>query len=198
MTKWAQLLFLLSCYAAMTAMAAEVPRFQDYPVSTVFKGKPAAPKLADQESRRYRTRIREGVRKGWGVSKGGSHGPESNVAGPNFAGHYIVIHWGCGTGCLQMAVVDAVTGDVFAPPAISRQAKSFGFSLPIMTLGNRVSRAPDIHFRLDSRLLIIRSTPDQIAEAHPTYDFYFLREAKGWKLLKRILVPVDTKLEGDP
>ena len=36
--------------------------------------------------------------------------------GVNFAGHYVVASWGCGTGCAQFAIIDAITGDLYAPP----------------------------------------------------------------------------------
>jgi hypothetical protein len=36
--------------------------------------------------------------------------------GVNFDGHFVVATWGCGTGCGQFAIVDAITGKVFAPP----------------------------------------------------------------------------------
>ncbi|AOY88285.1 hypothetical protein BKP64_08975 [Marinobacter salinus] len=31
----------------------------------------------------------------------------------NFAGHYLLLYWGCGTGCQQFAIVDVKTGQVF-------------------------------------------------------------------------------------
>lgn len=31
---------------------------------------------------------------------------------PNFAGHYILTTWGCGTSCLMGAIIDARTGKV--------------------------------------------------------------------------------------
>jgi membrane dipeptidase len=34
---------------------------------------------------------------------------------PNFAGHYIVSNWGCGTMCQMVAIVDVKNGDVFFP-----------------------------------------------------------------------------------
>ena len=47
----------------------------------------------------FRTRLIEGAKKG-----------------PNFAGHYTVVTWGCGTNCAVVAIVDAKTGIVhFAP-----------------------------------------------------------------------------------
>lgn len=39
---------------------------------------------------------------------------ESASSGPNFAGHFTVITWGCGTDCFQYAVVDAITGEMIA------------------------------------------------------------------------------------
>jgi hypothetical protein len=32
--------------------------------------------------------------------------------GPNFAGHYTVALWGCGTSCQSFAIIDAKTGAV--------------------------------------------------------------------------------------
>ena len=91
MTRAAGLLLL-----TITTVTAQ-PKFEDYPVIEVFRGTPAAPILATAEQRMYRTRIRNGVAAG---------------AGPNFAGHYFVISWGCGSNCAMMAMVDARTGEV--------------------------------------------------------------------------------------
>jgi len=74
------------------------PRFEDMPVTEKFAGKPAPVKLLTTEARRYRTVIREGAREG-----------------PNFAGHFTIVTWGCGAGCVQFAIVDAKTGLVYSP-----------------------------------------------------------------------------------
>lgn len=76
-----------------------VPTFEQFPVSTVYRGTLHPPLLRTPLERRYRTRIREAVREG-----------------VNFAGHYVLAKWGCGTGCYKFAVVDAVTGVIFDPP----------------------------------------------------------------------------------
>src|SRR5207245_740192 len=34
----------------------------------------------------------------------------------NFAGHYRVTFWGCGSVCSAAALIDLQTGDVFPPP----------------------------------------------------------------------------------
>src|SRR5919112_705269 len=79
--------------------ASPAPRFEDYPARGVYKGRPAPVRLDSRQARMFRTRLREDSR-----------------SGPNFAGHYTVVIWGCGSGCAQMGVVDARTGRVFFPP----------------------------------------------------------------------------------
>ena len=51
--------------------------------------------LATPTQREFRTILRNGARKG-----------------PNFAGHYTVVEWGCGSNCVVFAVVDARNGEV--------------------------------------------------------------------------------------
>lgn len=184
---------LITVISAAAQGIPVLPRFEDYPAGQVFKGKPATPKLVTQAARLYRTRIREGVEKGWGVYDGGD-GKRNERPGSNFAGHYIIIRWGCGSPCIQMAVVDAETGIVYSPPITSSGS---GFVLPLLTLGNRVSRNPDVDFRLGSRLMIVRTTPVR-SEQHPSYEYYFLFEQNRWKLLRRIQLADDARLSGDP
>lgn len=75
------------------------PRFADYRAGEFFSGKPAEPKLVRPRERLFRTKIREGAAKG-----------------ANFAGHYAIAEWGCGSSCVSIAVVDVKTGDVFPGP----------------------------------------------------------------------------------
>jgi hypothetical protein len=84
--------------AAILVGSDGIPRFEDYPVTAIFKGVPAPPKLRPVD-RLFRTRIREGVAKG-----------------PNFAGHYTIADWGCGTGCVSIAIVDASDGRIYDAP----------------------------------------------------------------------------------
>jgi hypothetical protein len=66
--------------------------------------------------------------------------------GVNFAGHYILTTWGCGTNCSQSAIIDARTGRVFFPDQL--EGAGFGFcELPDDT-------EPLVH-QADSRLLIL-------------------------------------------
>ena len=50
-----------------------------------------------------------------------------NSKGPNFAGHYFVVNWGCGSGCLMLVIVDAMTGASqggMRPAAVSKLEES--------------------------------------------------------------------------
>jgi hypothetical protein len=66
--------------------------------------------------------------------------------GVNFAGHYILTTWGCGTNCTQSAIIDARNGRVFFPPIL--EGAGFGFcELP--------DDAEQLVTRADSRLLVL-------------------------------------------
>jgi hypothetical protein len=74
------------------------PAFVRFP-ATIYRGRPARVDLRSHPTaRRFRTVLREGAR-----------------LGPNFAGHYTLIDWGCGTSCRAFAIVDAKTGGVYFP-----------------------------------------------------------------------------------
>ena len=51
----------------------------------------------------------------------------------NFAGHYIVTNWGCGTMCQMVAVIDVLNGDVFFPFTTSMGACFLADSSLIIT-----------------------------------------------------------------
>ncbi len=182
----------VSASLAMTMLAAlqiaraqnhteRLPRFEDYPVKEVFNRIPHLPILVTPEQRLFRTRIREGVEKGWGVWINGAWGEERNLPGPNFAGHYIVIVWGCGTACIRMAVSNAETGAVYDPPVSYK-----GFALPMLVFPNSVGRAADVEFRKDSRLMIVRATPHADRRSASPFAFYSLWQDEHWTLLRRV------------
>jgi len=83
--------------------------FPKYPVRSIFSGKPARPVLSSHEANEFRTKIREGV-----------------ANGVVFAGHYEIAVWGCGSGCLSFAVIDAFNGKVTFFPASVSQVQEVG------------------------------------------------------------------------
>lgn len=168
---------------AVIAQSA-VPRFEDYTVKNIFTGTAAQPILNTPEERRFRTVIREGVAKGWGVEDGAT-GKEMAKPGPNFAGHYAIIRWSCGAPCLMAAIADLQTGTVLYPPITGLGIGKPDFALPMLTPELAVSRNAELEYRLDSGLLIIKATPRQTAK-HPSYVYYFLLEGNHWRLLRQV------------
>jgi protein-disulfide isomerase len=130
------------------------PRFEDYPAGELYKGPIAPVRLDSRKARAYRTRLREDSR-----------------GGPNFAGRYTVVIWGCGTGCAQMGVVDAVTGRVYFPPVEY---------MDILDMDDEAERSK--WFRPDSKLL--RVTRDYYDGRGGYKAYYFLFDRGRFRLLR--------------
>jgi len=163
---------------AMTAWAqtpgSPVPQFEDYPATRTFKGKPAEPILGTPEQRRYRTRIRDGAMKGSDVWSGSWRNPITN-GGPNFAGHYFVIRWGCGSQCVMMAIVDAETGNVYEPPLAEK-----GFlHVPLDHLSEM-----EVDLRLDSNLIVLRNACRDFKDRTSCGVYYFDWNGNRFALVK--------------
>jgi hypothetical protein len=104
-----------------------VPRFSEYPVNERYAGK-TAPLVLSREARMFRTRLKDAAR-----------------GRPNFAGHFIVTTWGCGTECLEGAIIDARTGRVFMLP----------FTLCCWAPGTVDENFKPVEFRLNSNLIVL-------------------------------------------
>jgi hypothetical protein len=104
-------------------------------------------------------------------------GARANV---EFAGHYTVPRWGCGTGCNQFVIVDSVSGTVYDTP----------FS--VVELPGRWEEAhnPGNHermeFHLESRLMKLNMCPNE--KDCGFYD-YVMIDGKGLRLVGRQLLP---------
>lgn len=46
-------------------------------------------------------------------------------SGPNFAGHFVIAEWGCGSNCQDHAIVDVITGNIVAFGIPSESGLSF-------------------------------------------------------------------------
>jgi hypothetical protein len=90
--------------------------------------------------------------------------------GPNFAGHYTIVQWGCGAGCVQFAVVDAKTGAVFMPP--------FYVGPRAFVEGQTGEPEEPLQFRADSKLLIVSGSRNEKGEG-----VYYYRWDKGRLML---------------
>ena len=115
----------------------------------------------------YRTRIRKGA--------GGEKG---EVPRPNFAGHYFVLRWGCGSNCQMMAIVDAKTGTIYNPPL-----RGGGTDLYV----NMDMLSPaEIEFRRDSSLMVLRNGCQSARSECGVY--YFNWRNNKFTLVKRVLI----------
>jgi hypothetical protein len=101
------LIVILASWCEASAQKSNLPRFEDHRVPKTFSGKPVPVNLrSHSKARLFRTMLKLSAEKG-----------------PNFAGHYTVGTWGCGSDCRMVAVIDAVTGRVyFAPFQVSTGA----------------------------------------------------------------------------
>jgi hypothetical protein len=135
--------------------AANLPGFEEFPARPVAIAKPAPVRLASREAKRFRTVLREGAQKG-----------------PNFAGHYTIVSWGCGTACTRIAIVDAQDGDVTFPPQLQP------LSYFMVT-----DQSPSLQYRLDSNLLVATGAPMDRDKAGV---FYYRWTGRSLKQLKYV------------
>jgi len=161
MAKIGHLIFL----AAITCMGQQLPprpNFSKFPAAKMFHGRPAPPKLLTKDQRMFRTMIRTG---------GEIH--------EQFAGHYTIAQWGCGTDCSQFAVVDSMTGAVCGPFTVS--------GLPWSWLDDHQGQDYEhVAFKPTSRLLQVNGCPNE--HACGFYD-YVVEDGKGLKLIRKELLP---------
>jgi len=112
------------------------PRFDQHLAKHEFTGIPAKVNLSSHpEAPMWRTRLGEGASRG-----------------PNFAGRFTIVGWGCGTDCTHIAIVDATSGAVYFPKNLR--------SLVWTNVYDDVLRDDVLRFRKDSDLLIVVGMPN--------------------------------------
>lgn len=119
---------------AQTVDLRKAPKPDSYPVRERYRGKLASVILESKRARLFRTVIREGAK-----------------TGPNFAGHYTAVAWGCGLGAFSLAVVDSKTGKVYFPPF--ECVDGAGFGLPFVN-------ALGPMFRINSKMIVFYGYDD--------------------------------------
>ncbi|MGB7759413.1 MAG: hypothetical protein WBL61_06260 [Bryobacteraceae bacterium] len=175
-------MLLLASSGWPQSRSGALPRFEDNPASEIYAGTLATPKLATPLEQTYADQIRDGVEIGSGIDRDGKV-----QKGPNFGGDLIVIQWSCGAPCLRMAVVDARSGDVYYPPISKNGIGARSFDLPLLMIGDSVSQNPEVRFRPDSNLMIIKATPNWWSSGrHPSFTYYFLWRQNRWTLLRKV------------
>ncbi len=154
-----QTIFLLIvCVVSISAQQKRLPRFQDYAVRENYKGKVASVKLTSSSARMFRTMLRQNAKEG-----------------VNFAGHYILATWGCGSDCHSFAIIDAKTGTVYFSPLIS-------------FVGGQLFQEEDrLQFRKNSRLLVVAGAKDD----EEIGKFYYEWKNNRLRLLRKTELPLE-------
>ncbi|KQV53724.1 hypothetical protein [Duganella sp. Root336D2] len=143
---------------------ADAPRFEDYPVKP-YTGPVAAVRWrADPQARLYRTMLKN----------------STQDQRPNFAGHFIVAHWGCGSSCVMNKIIDARTGKVFHPAGVETNVV-MNIDGPLFDDGGM------LRYRADSRLFILIGDPEEDEKRRGISFFEWT--GTRMKLLRRVKVP---------
>ena len=136
-------------------------RYEDFPAGKAFAGKPAAVKLITKKARMNRTVLREGA-----------------AGGPNFGGHYTVVTWGCGSSCVQFAIVDAISGNVYFP--------SFYVAVGVGSDQDYEHIPEPLQYKLDSKLLMVTGN---LNEAEKGGVYYYKWDNSRLTLIKQSELP---------
>ncbi len=139
-----------------TSLTVDQPfRFERYPVSVAEISAGKKPILSTAFAKRYKTVI------------------TADAGKPvNFAGHYRVVTWGCGTDCRGFAIINKLTGATYALPGVDYVAG---------VMGNDEER---LEFKKDSRLFVITGIKNDEVEG----KFYYLWDKERLRLLARFPV----------
>lgn len=155
--------FNLVLLLASISVAAEhkFPTTDEYLVKESFQGKPAPVDLKSHPSaHNFRTRLREGAKKG-----------------PNFAGKYTIVKWGCGIGCLSVSIIETSSGKVNFPAEISS----------IFFIGIPENPNENIEYGLiykkESNLLIVHGIPAKETKAG---SYYYKFKNNRFELIESI------------
>lgn len=146
--KFLHLSLIFIFFTLTTAAQNRTPQFKDYPAGAVYKGKNAPVKLT-RADRMFRTRL-----------------TFASKQKPNFAGHYVLTYWGCGTECLSGAAIDVKTGKVHR----------IDFSLCCWEHYGDDNFKP-VNFRLDSKLIVFTGARNE-KEGDKAVHFYKIENGR--------------------
>jgi hypothetical protein len=176
-------------YAVLPAVASEqpatrtqvAPLFSDFPVSKLYSGPTASPKLQNASNERYLRRTLS-----------------TATAGPNFSGQFRLVRFQTGNGPIGAALVDSETGSVFRLPHEIVRDDFFIHDTDCLSLYRKWQR-PDVtdeqddsvplSFKATSELLIVRQCRVAMGSVHGVEKSYYRWHGRKWHLLKRISLP---------
>lgn len=129
---------------ALPCAAQGVPKFKDYPAEA-FTGSPAAPVIT-KDVEDFRAQFVEAAKEP-----------------PNFAGHYRIMKFGCGSSCILFAIVNLKTGKIY----VGDFSIAYGSNLKQEKLRND----EPLQFKTDSRLLVVVGSRNEKGEGVYFYEW---------------------------
>ncbi len=152
-------------FAALFALGqGNPPRFEDFPVNENWHHAPAPLKLTTPSERMFRTQL-----------------TNAGKQAPNFAGHYRITFWGCGSNCAAGALIDLQTGEVFPLPL----ARPDGIGRERWIICIAAFEGADDEFHLKSRLIVLRcglNFSEHLRKNLPD-TYYFVWEQRRFRQL---------------
>lgn len=127
--------------------------FASYPAEERWKGPNADVRLESGPAKKFRTRLISAAKED-----------------SNFAGHYRIVVWGCGTKCQAGALIDLRSGEVFHLPSAHQVHEEDQFIFCTSAYSDRT-----VDFRTDSKLLILRCGARADQNGNNTPDSYYFR-----------------------
>lgn len=127
--------------------------FSEYSAGPVYDGSVSS---VDFDTNQYAVQFRTAIESAMGK-------------GVNFAGHYVLATWGCGTSCESSAIIDARNGAIVVFNLLSEEG---------------------VAYTKDSRLLIVNPTKDYPLERlmgrQVATDYYVLDEGNLYLIAKKV------------
>jgi len=162
MIRFVLIVAVVACTTVSAASQTRRPAFSTYTANVERARVKKIDFRNNSEARTFRTRLSEAL-----------------LGGVNFAGHYVVAGWGCGTGCISGAIIDARNGKVYWPLPM--------YALSVWWDGENYADKP-IDYQKNSRLVILRGSPgvkDSETEK-PNGEYFYEWRNNSLKLIKFI------------
>ena len=137
------------CLSVADALA-KAPKFSDYRVARQKPFRAARVDTRPREAHLFRSALRDAAK-----------------AGANFAGHYAIAGWGCGTSCLDWGVIDLKSGKVVFDKerrVVSNLSSEWASNDEAIARFQAQGAASDfdlLAFRKDSALIVVLGAPGE-------------------------------------
>jgi hypothetical protein len=95
-------ILILSIFSVCFSQSNLLPQFEEYLTDSIYHGKISDPNFTtNKDAIKFKSTIKNNLK----------NAKDKN--GINFAGHFIICEWGCGSPCQKNVIVDAKTGYIY-------------------------------------------------------------------------------------